>query len=90
MEIEITKMTSRGQVVIPQDIREKAKIREGERFFVYGSGDSIILKRVKTLEATKDIEDFDKVFKSMWKTAKERKISKKDVEKEIRAVRQKK
>ena len=53
MEIEITKMTSKGQVVIPQDVREEANIEEGEKFFVYISGDSIILKRTKNLKAAK-------------------------------------
>jgi len=87
MEIEMTKITSKGQVVIPQQIREKAGIAEGERFFVYNSEDSIILKRAKKLEASKDIKEFENVFKSMWKTAKERKITKKDIEEEIKAVR---
>jgi len=87
MEIEITKMTSKGQVVIPQEIREKAKVREGERFFVYTSDDSIILKKTKDLEATDDMKEFDRVFNSMWKTAKKRGITRKDVEKEIKAYR---
>ena len=87
MEIEMTKITSKGQVVIPQQIREKAGIAEGERFFVYNSEDSIILKRAKKLEASNDIKEFENVFKSMWKTAKERKITKKDIEEEIKAVR---
>ena len=30
---------------------------------------------------------FENIFKSMWKTAKEKNISKKDVEKEIKVVR---
>ena len=87
MEIEMTKITSKGQVVIPQQIRDKAGIVEGERFFVYNNKDSIILKRAKELEASKDIKEFENVFKSMWKTAKERKITKKDIEEEIKAVR---
>ena len=87
MEIEMTKITSKGQVVIPQQIRDKAGIVEGERFFVYNSEDSIILKRAKKLEASKDIKEFENVFKSMWKTAKERKITKKNIEEEIKTTR---
>nr|MBA4405237.1 hypothetical protein [Nanoarchaeum sp.] len=85
--MEITKMTSKGQVVIPQGIREKKNIKSGEKFLVYGTDDSIILKRVKRLEEAKDIKEFERVFNSMWKTAKKRKITKKDVEKEIAAYR---
>ena len=51
------------------------------------SQDSIILKRIKNLEEAKDIEKFEKAFKSMWKTAKARGIKKRDVEKEIEAYR---
>jgi AbrB family looped-hinge helix DNA binding protein len=90
MEIEITKITSKGQIVIPQEIREKAKIAEGERFFVYQKDDSIILKRTKKLEASEGIEEFERVFKSAWKTAKERGITRKDVKEAITETRRKK
>ena len=87
MEIEISKITSKGQIVIPQEIRERKGIKEGERFLVFDSDDSIIFKRIKNLEAKKNLIEFEKVFKSMWKTAKEKNISKKDIEKEIEEVR---
>ena len=87
MNIEITKMTSKGQVVIPQDIRENKGLKEGEKFLVYDLEDSIILKRVKYLEKTKNRNEFENVFASMWKTAKG--ITRKDVETEITAYRKK-
>lgn len=87
MHIEVTKMTSKGQVVIPQDIREGKDIREGEKFLVYDIGDSIVLKRVKGLEKASTIDEFEEVFSSLWKTARARGISKKDGEKEIAAYR---
>ena len=45
----MTKMSSRGQVVIPQEIREKEGLKEGERFIVVDINGNIILKRVKNL-----------------------------------------
>ena len=90
MEIEISKITSKGQVVIPQGIRERKGIKEGERFLVFDTDDSIIFKRIKNLEAKKDLTEFENVFKSMWKTSKKRNISKKDIEKEIEEVRKEK
>ena len=90
MDVEITKITSKGQVVIPQDIRDKAGIQEGERFFVYVSDDSIVLKRTKHLEASKDVKKFNEVFGDMWRTAKQRGITRQDVESEISALRAKK
>ena len=87
MEIEISKITSKGQIVIPQEIRERKGIKEGERFLVFDSDDSIIFKRIKNLESKKNLIELEKVSNSMWKTAKEKNISKKDIEKEIEEVR---
>ena len=83
MNIEITKMTSKGQVVIPQDIRERKELEEGEKFIVYDTDDSIVLKRVKNLEKVKDAKELEKVFGSLWKTAAIKNIGEKDVEREI-------
>ena len=46
-EVELIKMSSRGQIVIPQEVRKKMKLEEGEAFAVTGSGDTLLLKRVK-------------------------------------------
>ena len=43
---ETIKMSSRGQIVIPQDIREEIKASEGTIFSVVSSKDAIILKKV--------------------------------------------
>lgn len=87
MSIEITKMTSKGQVVIPQGIRENKGLVDGEKFLVYDIDDSIILKRVRNLEKAKDREEFDRVFKSMWKTSKARGVTKKDIAEQVKSYR---
>ncbi len=86
MEVEITKMSSRGQVVIPQDIREKEGITEGEKFLVVNMGGTILLKRVKNINA-KTADDFEQTFKSLWKTAKISGVTERDVESEIEDFR---
>ena len=45
----------KGQVVIPQEIREQMKIESGTKFAVYGRGDTIIFKRVE-LPTVRDFE----------------------------------
>ena len=45
-EVEITHMTSKGQVVIPADIRNEIQAGEGTVFAVFGTGDTIMLKKV--------------------------------------------
>lgn len=85
--MDITKITSRGQVVIPQDIRKKEGLQEGEKLLVYDLDGTIILKRLKGAETAKSVEDFESVLKSMWSTAKAKGVMKKDVEAEIKAHR---
>ena len=48
MPAETIKMSSRGQIVIPQDIREELNASEGTIFFVVSAKDTIILKKIST------------------------------------------
>ncbi len=48
MNVETIRMSSKGQVVIPQDIREEVHVDEGTLFAVVGTGDTIILKKIVT------------------------------------------
>ncbi len=47
-EIDITTMSSKGQVVIPQEMRKG--FREGEKFVVIKLGKQLILKSVKDFD----------------------------------------
>lgn len=47
MKIETTKMSSRGQIVIPQDVRDEIKADEGTIFLVMTNGDTLILKKME-------------------------------------------
>ncbi len=87
MEIEITKLTSKGQIVIPQEIRKEAGIKSGERFLVYNDKDNVVLKKLENLESADSVERFETIFKRMWKTAKDRGITERDVEEEIKNLR---
>jgi AbrB family looped-hinge helix DNA binding protein len=39
-----TKMSSKGQVVIPEEIRKRLKLKAGSQFVVVGENDVVILK----------------------------------------------
>jgi AbrB family looped-hinge helix DNA binding protein len=41
-----TKLSSRGQVVIPEEIRNNLGLSEGDQFLVIGEGDAVILKTI--------------------------------------------
>ena len=44
--LEVTTMMSRGQIVIPQSVREALHLGEGVKFVVVGDRDEVILKRI--------------------------------------------
>ncbi|HLC86966.1 MAG TPA: AbrB/MazE/SpoVT family DNA-binding domain-containing protein [Candidatus Nanoarchaeia archaeon] len=65
-EINITKLSSKGQVVIPREMRKG--ISEGETLVIIKSGRQIILKKAKHFD--KNIEDdlkFAKRTEEAWK-----------------------
>jgi len=82
-KIEITSMSSRGQVVIPLDIREHLGLREGEKFVVVGEEDTVILKKI-TMPTFKN---FDKLIEKTQQFAKQKGITKEDVESAIKRAR---
>ncbi len=45
-EVELTRLSSKGQIVIPQHVRDELGLKEGETFVVLGKEDTIILKKV--------------------------------------------
>ena len=46
MAVEMIKMSSKGQIVIPQDIRTEICASEGTMFAVISERDSIVLKKI--------------------------------------------
>ncbi len=47
MTVEMTRLSERGQVVIPTELRKSMHLKEGERFIVAGLGDTIILRKLE-------------------------------------------
>ncbi len=66
MAVETIRMSSKGQIVIPQDVRTELQLDEGTVFAVVGSRDTIILKKISTPtkeELIKDLGVFAKKAK---------------------------
>jgi len=74
-QIQITRSSPKGQVVIPQNIRKNMKIKSGTKFAVYGKKDVIIFKKLEM----PTVEDFEKIASFGRKFAKKKGITKKDV-----------
>jgi AbrB family looped-hinge helix DNA binding protein len=64
--VNITKMSSKGQVVIPSEIREKMNLAEGNLLIVSNSGDSICMKKIE-LPKIKSWKEATKPFRKAAK-----------------------
>lgn len=47
MSIDVLTVSSKGQVVLPANIRKRLSIESGDKLAAYASGDVILLKRIK-------------------------------------------
>lgn len=81
MTVETVKMSSKGQIVIPQDVREELHAHTGTVFAVVGSKDTIVLKKI----ATPSKEELIKELGVFAKIAKKKLQSKGITEKDLRA-----
>jgi len=85
--VSITKISSKGQIVIPRDIREKLKVKEGNLFVITDKGNSIFLEKIELpkiktwKEATKPFREAAKKSRfteeDLGRLIKETRISKK-------------
>jgi len=48
MAVETVRMSSKGQIVIPREVREELHAEEGTLFAVVGANDAIVLKKIAT------------------------------------------
>lgn len=83
-EPQVTTISEKGQVVIPQSIRKQLKIKPKNKFLVYGKGDTIILKKLEIPDLKKE---WDALFEIMDK--KGLNFSEEEVEQEVQRVRKK-
>jgi AbrB family looped-hinge helix DNA binding protein len=81
-EPQITTISEKGQVVIPQSIRKELGIKPKTKFLVYGKGDTVIMKKIELPNIKKEWET---IFKEMDK--KELKLSEKEIQTEIEESR---
>ena len=70
-----TRMSSKGQVVIPESIRKQLDLKEGVQFLVVGEEDVVILKVV----TPPDKNEFDALLKKARQQAKEAGLRQKDI-----------
>ncbi len=70
-----TKMSSKGQVVIPEDVRKRLNLKAGTQFVVVGDNDVVILKAI----APPSMDEFDGLVAKARRQAKTVGLKKSDI-----------
>jgi AbrB family looped-hinge helix DNA binding protein len=78
-----TKMSSKGQVVIPEDIRTRLKLKAGSQFVVVGDNDVVILKAI----SPPSLNEFDTLIAEARRQGKEAGLKQSDITNAIAKVR---
>ena len=59
MEASTTKVSSKGQVVIPANVRKAANLKKGEKILAIAIDDTIVLKKIVD-------KSFEETMKPVW------------------------
>lgn len=78
-----TKLSSKGQVVIPEEIRLRLGLSEGTRFVVIADGDVVILKTI----AAPAMAEFDELVQTARSAARKAGMRPVDVKRAVAKVR---
>ena len=83
IKTEVTSLSSKGQVVIPDRIRKEMGLTTGSKLMVITDGTNLLLKPVEEPK----MEVFKKLIEESRKFAKKEKLEKTDIDKAIKDVR---
>ena len=82
-QVATTKLSSKGQVVIPEEIRKRLGLEPGDQFVVVGDGDVVILKTIQTPQ----MAQFDDLVSQARKSARAAGLKRADIAKAVSEVR---
>jgi AbrB family looped-hinge helix DNA binding protein len=72
MEASTTKVSSKGQVVIPANVRKAANLKKGEKILAIAINDTIVLKRIVD-------KSFEETMKPIWNKVRQMGLSEDDI-----------
>ena len=81
-----TRMSSKGQVVIPEEIRDRLGLQAGAQFVVVGDRDVVILKAI----STPSMKEFDNLIAQARQQARKSGLKRSDVDAAVAKVRSRK
>ena len=82
-DLATTRMSSRGQVVIPEGVRRRLKLKRGCQFVVLGKDDVVILKAIWP----PSMEEFDALIANARRQARASGLRRSDIAAAIARVR---
>lgn len=85
---DVTIVSEKGQVVIPQNIRKKLGIGPKTKLLIYGYQDAVIMKKLEVPDVTKELEAIYKRIDK--KIAKYGELTKEEINEAIQNYRTKK
>lgn len=82
-EVATTRLSSKGQVVIPEEIRRRLHLDTGAQFVVIGEGDVVVLKAIKP----PSMNQFDELTKTARKAARKAGMKRRDIPAAVKEAR---
>jgi AbrB family looped-hinge helix DNA binding protein len=82
VEASTTKVSSKGQVVIPANVRKAASLKKGQRILAIAVDDTVVLKKIVD-------KSFEETMKPVWKRVRQMGLSGEDIDALIEEARAK-
>jgi AbrB family looped-hinge helix DNA binding protein len=80
VEASTTKVSSKGQVVIPANVRKAASLKKGQRILAIAVDDTVVLKKIVD-------KSFEETMKPVWKKVRQMGLSEEDIDALIEEAR---
>jgi AbrB family looped-hinge helix DNA binding protein len=63
--IDVTKVSDKGQVVIPKEIRDRLQLVPGTKLIVVATDDAVVLQRIETVAGKMKMRDIMEIARSI-------------------------
>lgn len=80
VEASTTKVSSKGQIVIPANVRKAASLKKGQRILAIAVNDTVVLKKILD-------KSFEETMKPVWKKVRQMGLSEEDIDALIEEAR---
>ena len=80
VEAATTKVSSKGQVVIPANVRKAANIKKGEKILAIAIDDTVVLKKIVD-------KSFEETMKPVWNRVRRMGLAEQDIDALIEEAR---